>query len=126
MELLTIKDASEWASKYFGKDITPSNISYLIQYGRVRRVGENGENLVDKDTLVKYYESNNHREIEWTRKLGDDLNWHLSFDSLKESERTQNVPRLHPYKGKFLPQLIEYFLDGRVDEWYNLKPYRES
>ena len=25
--------------------------------------------------------------------------------------------RLHPYKGKFIPQLVEYFLDDHVDEF---------
>lgn len=34
-ELLSIKEASQWASKYLDKDVTTSNISYLIQYGRI-------------------------------------------------------------------------------------------
>jgi hypothetical protein len=49
--------------------------------------------------------------------LGNDLNWHLSFVEYKESERTKHVHRLHPYKGKFIPQLVEYFLDGHTDEF---------
>jgi len=117
MELMSIKEASKWATNYFSRDITPSNISYLIQYGRIRKIGENGGTCVDKNELAKYYESNNYREIEWTQKLGDDLNWHLSFDNLKESERTKHVHRLHPYKGKFIPQLVQYFLDDHVDEY---------
>lgn len=118
MELLTIKEASVWASEYFGRNIAQSNISYLIQYGRIRKAGDNGETLIDKGELVKYYQSHiNGRETEWIRKLGDDLNWRLSFDALKESERTKHVHRLHPYKGKFIPQLVEYFLDDHVDEF---------
>ena len=39
--ILTIKEASDWASKYLGKTVTPSNISYLIQYGRVTKIGDN-------------------------------------------------------------------------------------
>ena len=31
MELMTIKEASNWASEYLGKQVTTSNISYLIQ-----------------------------------------------------------------------------------------------
>jgi hypothetical protein len=31
--LLTVKEAGEWASGYIGKNVTPSNIAYLIQYG---------------------------------------------------------------------------------------------
>lgn len=34
---------------------------------------------------------------------------------MKESERTKHVHRLHPYKGKFIPQLVEYFLDSHTD-----------
>ena len=33
--LLNIKEASLWASKYLNKKVTPSNISYLIQYGKI-------------------------------------------------------------------------------------------
>lgn len=117
MELFTIKEASKWTSKYFNRNITPSNISYLIQYGRIKKIGENGETLVDKDDLIKYYKANSYREVEWTQKLGDDLNWHLSFEKLRESERTKHVHRLHPYKGKFIPQLVEYFLDDHIDEF---------
>jgi hypothetical protein len=30
---LTIKEASVWATNHLGKNVTTSNISYLIQYG---------------------------------------------------------------------------------------------
>ena len=42
MNLLTVKQAAEFASEYIGKNVTTSNISYLIQYGRIRKIGENG------------------------------------------------------------------------------------
>lgn len=38
--------------------------------------------------------------------LGDDL----TFLSIREFERTKHVHRLHPYLGKFIPQLVEVFL----------------
>lgn len=38
--------------------------------------------------------------------LGDDL----TFISIREFERTKHVHRLHPYLGKFIPQLVEVFL----------------
>ncbi len=38
--------------------------------------------------------------------LGNDL----TFLSVRESERTKHVHRLHPYLGKFIPQLVEVFL----------------
>ena len=34
--------------------------------------------------------------------------------TIKEAETTKHVHRLHPYKGKFIPQLVEYFLDSRI------------
>jgi len=118
LELLTIKQASEWASKHIHKKVTPSNISYLIQYGRIKKTGGNGSTLIDKQELIKYYNSYlGGREIKWKEQLGDDLNWALSFDYLKEADTTKHVHRLHPYKGKFIPQLVEYFLDDHTDDF---------
>lgn len=117
-ELLTIKEASKWASNFLEKNITPSNISYLIQYGRIANVGNNGNTLVSIEDLQRYYKNNgDFKEKEWKKKLGDDLNWALSFSEYKESETTKHVHRLHPYKGKFIPQLVEYFLDDHTDQF---------
>lgn len=117
-KIVSINEASAWASKYLIRNVTPSNISYLIQYGRIRKVESNGKTYVDIDDLVEYYNSYiSRREVEWKRKLGEDLNWHLSFDTLREYERTKHVHRLHPYKGKFIPQLVEYFIDSHIDEF---------
>ena len=55
--LLSLKEASQWASDYLKKDVTVSNISYLVQYGRVRKYGENGNTSVDKYDLLRYYDS---------------------------------------------------------------------
>lgn len=51
-DLLTIKQASEWASDYLKRNVTPSNISYLIQYGKVKRIGQRGNTLVSKQELA--------------------------------------------------------------------------
>jgi hypothetical protein len=117
-KLMTIKEASEWASCYTGKNVTPSNISYLIQYGRVKKTGENGSTQVSLIELQNYYSSyGSLREVNFKEQLGDDLNWALSFDQYKEAETTKHVHRLHPYKGKFIPQLVEYFLDNHTDNF---------
>jgi hypothetical protein len=90
----------------------------LIQYGRIRKFGENGEVLIDIADLENYYKSHYHtKEDRWKRRLGNDLNWALSFSEYKESETTKHVHRLHPYKGKFIPQLVEYFLDSHVNNF---------
>ena len=84
-DFLTIKQASEWASKLLNKNVTPSNISYLIQYGRIKKIGSNGDTLILKEELAKYYESYlGKRETPWKGQLGEDLNWSLSFDYLKK------------------------------------------
>ncbi|MGD8781131.1 MAG: DNA methyltransferase [Ignavibacteria bacterium] len=117
-ELLNLKEASKFASEYISKDISVSNISYLIQYGRIPKIGNNGNLSVRKKDLINYYDSHHNTKADkWREKLGDDLNWHLSFSEYKESETTKHVHRLHPYKGKFIPQLVEYFLDQHTDEF---------
>ena len=80
-KLLNIKEASKWATGHLGKTVTTSNISYLIQYGRIKKIGSNGTTLVSKHELINYYKSyNGHRELSWKDQLGKDLNWALSFD----------------------------------------------
>ena len=115
-KLLSLKEASIWASQYLNRKITVSNISYLIQYGRIKKYGNDGGPLINIEELKNYYDSFS-TEKKWRNKLGEDINWHLSFSQYKESERTKHVHRLHPYKGKFIPQLVEYFLDSHTDEF---------
>jgi len=118
IELITIKEASEWISIQFKKNVTPSNISYLVNYGRINKFGDNGTTLVSREEIAKYYDSYyGNRLLNWKEKLGEDIDWHLSFEQYKEAETTKHVHRLHPYKGKFIPQLVDYFLDGHVDEF---------
>ncbi|RKX62318.1 MAG: site-specific DNA-methyltransferase [Thermodesulfobacteriota bacterium] len=116
-KLMSLQEASKWASQYLDRKVTVSNLSYLLQYGRIKKHGDNGNPLIDIDELKNYYDSFAQKEKEWRKVLGSDLNWHLSFVEYKESERTKHVHRLHPYKGKFIPQLVEYFLDGHTDEF---------
>ena len=115
---LTINEASKFATEFTGRTITESNISYLIQYGRIDRINKDGTSFVSKEQLIDYYTSSKgKREIAWKDKLGQDTNWRLSFDTYTEAETTKHVHRLHPYKGKYIPQLVEYFLDDHTDEF---------
>lgn len=109
-ELLDIKEAGARATRHIGKTVTPSNITYLINYGRIPK---KGATPVAKQDLIDYYESYK-REKEWKEKPGDDLNWHLSFDQYKESETIRHVHRLHPYKGKFIPPLAGNIFPNRI------------
>ncbi|MEK6952535.1 MAG: DNA methyltransferase [Nanoarchaeota archaeon] len=116
-ELLSVNEASQWASKFLGRIVTPSNITYLVQYAKIKRYNNGNGNLqVDKSELKDYYDKNVLKKQEaWKKKLGDDLNWNLSFAHLRESDTTKHVHRLHPYKGKFIPQLIDYFLNSHIN-----------
>ncbi|MEW6507568.1 MAG: DNA methyltransferase [Bacteroidota bacterium] len=117
-EFITIKEASEWISSKFNRNVTPSNISYLVNYGRISKVADNGNTLVSKNELINYYNSYyGNRQQNWEEKLGESIDWHLSFEQYKEADTTKHVHRLHPYKGKFIPQLVEYFLDSHTDEF---------
>ena len=117
-EAMTIAEASLWASQKTGQNITPSNISYLVKYDKIPHQKDNGTTIVSIGDLEKYYSGRlGSRELAYKKKLGDDINWHLSFDQYKESETTKHVHRIHPYKGKFIPQLVEYFLDSHTDEF---------
>lgn len=126
-QLLSIKEASSWASELLRRKVSEANISYLIQYGRVQKIGENGSTQIYKHDLEEYYAKNMPmREASWKSKLGGDLNWMLSFEEYRESETTKHVHRLHPYKGKFIPQLVEYFLDDHTDAFKKQKYFQKG
>jgi len=118
-EYATFREAAEWASKYLNKDVSPSNISYLVQYGRLEK-DYNGDNQprINLKELKEYYDSAfvNKQET-WKKRLGKDVNWVLSFQQLREKDTTKHVHRLHPYKGKFIPQLVEYFLNQDLNHF---------
>jgi 16S rRNA G966 N2-methylase RsmD len=111
-DLLTLRDAAALVGK------TPSNISYLVQYRRLGRYNTWGELVarapsgglrVSRRELLGYMESWNFR----VRSRMESLNigdMSLAFHEVPERERTKHVHRLHPYLGKFIPQLVAYFL----------------
>jgi hypothetical protein len=111
-DLLTLGDAAALVGK------TTSNISYLVQYNRLRRYDSSGRVVrrapngglrVSKSELLGYVESWNHRVRSRMEelKIGDTS---IAFLDVPERERTKHVHRLHPYLGKFIPQLVGYFL----------------
>lgn len=111
-EFITLKQAAALVGK------TPSNISYLVQYDRLNKynqLGErvdrasNGELRVSRIELLSYFESLK----EWQKQRLKGLSiqeTELAFMEVPERERTKHVHRSHPYLGKFIPQLVEYFL----------------
>ena len=84
-QYFTLQQASQWATQYMGKNVTSSNISYLVQYGKVKRYENDGVTQIDKDELKAYYDAlGGSRQKQWKEILGEDLNWELSFEQYKE------------------------------------------
>lgn len=52
-QLISLKEASELASKLVNREISTLNISYLVQYGKVQKFNDNGSTLVDVDDSGK-------------------------------------------------------------------------
>lgn len=110
-DLLTLKEAAEKFNK------TEANIRYYINYNRINKYKPTGEKLKGKAKNGELRVSTN--ELKSFLKLMDegvdkhhnsDLSLELGFYGLPERERTKHVHRLHPYLGKFIPQLVEWFL----------------
>ncbi len=64
---------------------------------------------------------------EWEKKNIDTFRIDLSFSDVREYERTKHVHRLHPYLGKFIPQLVAVFLKKyfKPNQWI-LDPFMGS
>ena len=126
--LVSVNQASTWATHYLDRPVTPSNISYLIQYAKIKKYHDDESKIkVNQDELKNYYDKYIiQKQEDWKKKLGTDLNWNLSFAHLRESDTTKHVHRLHPYKGKFIPQLVEYFLDSHLNTFKKKVFFKEG
>ncbi|MBW1995779.1 MAG: site-specific DNA-methyltransferase [Deltaproteobacteria bacterium] len=104
----------EKAARIVGK--TPHNIRDYIQRGRINKYdpfgnriskARNGQLRVSLKELRDFLDM-----LEQDRKKHHRSGLHkeLGFYGLPEYERTKHVHRLHPYLGKFIPQLVEWFL----------------
>lgn len=115
--LISMGEASKWASDYLDRPVTTSNISYLIQYAKIKKYCDEDKKIkINQKELKNYYDTEVvQKQQQWKSKLGKDLNWELSFSNLREIDTTKHVHRLHPYKGKFIPQLVEYFLESNLN-----------
>ena len=110
-DLVTISDAAKITGK------TAANIRYYISYNKINkykpdgskldRKAKNGELRVSISELKSFL---NLIDQGIARHHHAGLNTDLGFYNLPEYERTKHVHRLHPYLGKFIPQLVEWFL----------------
>lgn len=67
--LMTIKQASVWASKHLNRQVTTSNISCIIQYGKIKKYDGNGSISFDLNDLKRYYNAfHGKRELKWKKR----------------------------------------------------------
>lgn len=123
---LTVKEASAVASKMTQKRVTTENIHYLIRYGVLKQIKETSSGYVlNQEEVTTYFQERSRRlEESFKNTFSSDLNWRLSFSEYRESETTKHVHRIHPYKGKFIPQLVEYFVDPHTDKFKTQSYFR--
>jgi len=81
------------------------------------KISYNTENLRDFSTLLreehqlyKPYFRQREKFEKYLKENEKFFGCDLSFVEFKEWQRTKHVHRLHPYLGKFIPQLVEVFL----------------
>ncbi len=110
LELATLEEAAHAVGK------TPANIRDYIQRGRIAKYDPEGKQIAraqNGQLRVSLYEL---RAFLSLVAQGNEKHHHaglhpeLGFYGLQERERTKHVHRLHPYLGKFIPQLVEWFL----------------
>lgn len=125
--LLTVEDA---ATKT-GRSI--DTIADYVRRGRLTAYDSQGRKTDDADPLrsfVKEKELTHFLSVvdqDVERYQSEGLNPELGFYDVPEWERTKHVHRLHPYLGKFIPQLVEHFLSRHFQpgQWV-LDPFMGS
>jgi len=50
-QLVTLQEACQWATEYLDRNVSLSNVSYLVQYGKVKKHGNNGKTLINLNDL---------------------------------------------------------------------------
>lgn len=110
LELVTLEEAAQSVGK------TPHNIRDYIQRQRITKYNDKGEVIERAKNGELRVSLKELRVFLALVNQGDEkhhragLHPELGFHGLPEYERTKHVHRLHPYLGKFIPQLVEWFL----------------
>jgi DNA modification methylase len=110
LELITLNEAAQIVNK------TPHNIRDYIQRQKITKYNNKGEKIERAKNGELRISLKELRIFLNLINAGDEkhhyagLHPELGFYGLTEYERTKHVHRLHPYLGKFIPQLVEWFL----------------
>ena len=114
--LVSLDDAAEAVGK------TPHNIRDYIQRGRIGKYNLGGDAIEKAAPGQLRIDLHELQEFLKLVAVGEEkhhhagLNAELGFYGLAERERTKHVHRVHPYLGKFIPQLVEWFLANYFHE----------
>lgn len=115
-DLVTLEHAAHVVGK------TPANIRYYIQVGRINKYDLSGRKILKarngqlRISLKELKSFLYMLDKDIKRHHNGHLNKELGFYGLPEYERTKHVHRLHSYLGKFIPQLVEWFLSKNFKE----------
>ena len=116
-DLVTVSEAAEATGK------TVANIRYYISYDRIAKYDPNGKRITGRAkngqlrvSLSELRTFLNLAERGIAKHHHSGLDTELGFYDVPERERTKHVHRLHPYLGKFIPQLVEWFLSRYFKE----------
>jgi len=115
-DFITLQQAANIVGK------TPHNIRDYIQRGRINKYDPSGQRITRarngqlRVSLRELKDFLNILEKDHQKHHRQDLHEELGFYGLPEYERTKHVHRLHPYLGKFIPQLVEWFLSQYFKE----------
>jgi len=110
LELVTLEEAARIVGK------TPHNIRDYIQRGRISKYNLQGERVTRARNGELRVSLKELKAFLWLVEQGLAKHHHaglhpeLGFYNVPEYQRTKHVHRLHPYLGKFIPQLVEWFL----------------
>ncbi len=116
LELVTLEEAARVVGK------TPHNIRDYIQRGRIAKYSPEGQRIVRAHNGELRVSLSELRAFLSLVAQGNERHHHaglhpeLGFYNVPERERTKHVHRLHPYLGKFIPQLVEWFLTRYFEE----------
>lgn len=83
-----------------------------LQASPTKTLGENGCLTNEEKRVAHYHSGCPYTVAETVRKNTplESLNLNWREQELRERDRTKHVHRLHPYLGKYIPQLVEIFL----------------
>ena len=110
IELATLDEAARAVGK------TPHNVRDYIQRGRIAKYNPEGNRIARANNGELRVSLCELRAFLALVAQGNEKHHHaglhpeLGFYNVPERERTKHVHRLHPYLGKFIPQLVEWFL----------------